>query len=122
MSPQSEDSQGEADRAPPVAVSVSSKCMQRWNQALSQYVYYELYKYIQFVNRDEDIQYGSELQDLVCEYLDIPETDRLRFWTNEGEKTTLEALRRKRQTISNAFRKRFESTYEFEKKEENDKI
>jgi hypothetical protein len=96
--------------------------MQRWNQALSQYVYYELYKYIQFVNRDEDIQYGSELQDLVCEYLDIPETDRLRFWTNEGEKTTLEALRRKRQTISNAFRKRFESKYEFEKKDENDKI
>ena len=86
--------------------------MGRLAQGASQYVYFELYKYIQFVNRDADIEYGSNVQKIVCGYLDIPELDRLRFWTNEGEKTTLEALWRKRQTISNAFWKKFESKYE----------
>ena len=33
------------------------------------------------------------------------------FWKNEGEKTTLEALKRKRQKISDAFRKLHESKY-----------
>ena len=75
---------------------------------------YELYKYIQFVNHNEDIQYGSDIQKVVCELLEIPTDHTLTFWNNEGEKKTLEAL--KRQTISNAFRKRFESQYTWKNK------
>ena len=40
---------------PPVTVSVDSKCMGRWALGTATYVNYELYKYIQFVNHDEDI-------------------------------------------------------------------
>jgi hypothetical protein len=116
MQGRSDADQTDTNAAPPIAVSVNSKCMDRWANAISQYVYLELYKYIQFVNRDEDIEYGSNAQKLVCGYLDVPESDRLKFWTNEGEKTTLEALRRKRQTIGNAFRKKFESKYEYKEK------
>jgi hypothetical protein len=94
---------------PPATVSLNSKCMGRWAVGAAHYINYELYKYIQFVNRDEDIQYGSSLQTLICEHLEIPDGDRLKFWNIEGEKCTLEALKRKRQTIGNAFRKRFES-------------
>jgi hypothetical protein len=115
-SPQDEDDRTEDNNAPPVAISVTSKSMDRWGQSVSQYVYMELYRYIQFVNRDADIQYGSMIQQCVCQHLDIHQTDKVRFWTNVGEKTTLEALRRKRQTISNAFRKRFERKYECDEK------
>jgi hypothetical protein len=96
---------------PPATVSINSKCMGRWAVGAVHYINFELYKYIQFVNRDEDIQYGSSLQVLVCGHLEIPEVDKLKFWNAEGERCTLEALKRKRQTIGNAFRKQFESTY-----------
>ena len=94
-----------------VAVTIDSKCMGRWAQGTSQYINYELYKYIQFVNRDEDIRYGSDVQQLVCDHLEIPDVDGRRFWNNVGERTTIEALKRKQQTIGNAFRKRFESKW-----------
>jgi hypothetical protein len=89
-------------------ISLTSKCMGRWAVGTAHYINWELYKYIQFVNRDEDIEHGSQVQKLVCRHLDIPDEDTLRFWNTEGEKCTLEALKRKRQTIANAFRKRFE--------------
>ena len=92
------------DDEPTAMVSLNSKCMGRWAVGATHYINYELYKYIQFVNRDEDIQYGSTLQILVCEHLEIPDGDRLKFWNIEGEKCTLEALKRKRQMIGNAFR------------------
>jgi hypothetical protein len=100
---------------PPTTISLTSKCMGRWAVGTAHYINYELYKYIQFVNRDEDIQYNSDLQKIICKHLEIPMEDRLKFWNSEGEKCTLEALKRKRQTIGNAFRKRFERKYGKEK-------
>jgi hypothetical protein len=82
---------------------------QRWSLALQEYVSKDLYKYIQFVNSDDDCMYGSKLQAIVCARLRIPEGERVEFWTNVGADRCVEILKRKRQTISCNMKVQFES-------------
>ena len=82
---------------------------ERWSLALQDYVSKELYKYIQFVNSDEDCMCGSRLQAIVCARLQIPEDARLEFWNRVGEDRCVETLKRKRQTVACAMKLQFES-------------
>ena len=81
----------------------------RWSHAVQDYVGSDLFKYVQFINNEEDVMFGSAIQKVVCTQCGVPESDRLEFWTNVGNDTVQKVLRRKRQSITTSFRLKFES-------------
>ena len=81
----------------------------RWGIAVQDYVGTDLFKYVQFINTDEDVMYGSSIQKVVCKAVGVPEDDSLEFWTNIGNETVQKVLKRKRQSITTSFRMKFES-------------
>jgi ethanolamine utilization protein EutP (predicted NTPase) len=83
----------------------------RWNHAVHDYVSVDLFRYVQFINREEEVMYGSDIQKVVCKACRIPENDRIEFWNDTGCDKVKEVLRRKRQTITSSFRSQFESKY-----------
>jgi hypothetical protein len=83
----------------------------RWGHAVHDYVSNTVFKYVQFINREEEVMYGSDIQKVVCKQCHIPENNRLEFWTNVGSDKVEEVLRRKRQTVATSFRCVFESKW-----------
>ena len=81
----------------------------RWAHAVHDYVASDLFKYVQFINRDEDVMFGSDIQKVVCKTCGVPPGDQLQFWTNVGNDKVQEVMKRKRQTVTTAFRIKFES-------------
>ena len=81
----------------------------RWGIAVQDYVGADLFRYVQFINTDEDVMYGSSIQKVVCKACGVPEDDSLEFWTNVGNETVQKVLKRKRQSISTSFRLKFDS-------------
>ena len=81
----------------------------RWGFAVHDYAANTLFKYVQFINREEEIMFGSNIQKVVCKQCRIPENSQLEFWTNVGSDKVEEVLRRKRQTVMTSFRCQFES-------------
>jgi hypothetical protein len=81
----------------------------RWSHAVQDYVSVDLFRYVQFINREEDVMFGSGIQKIVCKACRIPENDRLEFWTNVGSDKVQEVMKRKRQTVATSFRSQFES-------------
>lgn len=80
----------------------------RWGHTVQDYVAVDLFRYVQFITKEEDIIFGSGIQKVVCKACRIPEEERLEFWTNVGADKVQEVMKRKRQTITTAFRARFE--------------
>ena len=81
----------------------------RWGIAVQDYVGTDLFRYVQFINTDDDVMFGSSIQKVVCKACHVPEDDQLEFWTNVGSETVQKVLKRKRQTITTSFRQKFES-------------
>jgi hypothetical protein len=81
----------------------------RWSHAVQDYVSVDLFRYVQFINREEDVMFGSGIQKIVCKACCIPGNDQLEFWTNVGSDTVQEVMKRKRQTVATNFRSQFES-------------
>jgi hypothetical protein len=95
-----------------VAASEQKRLTHRkWTMAVRNYVSTDLFKYVQFINRDSDIAYGSGIQKIVCKACNIPETEDLEYWSNHGSDEVMEVLRRKRQTVATSFKARFGSKY-----------
>jgi hypothetical protein len=95
-------------------VSVYSEDIQslhhlRWTMAVRQYVSVDLFKYVQFVNRDEDIQYGSDIQKIICKTCNIPEEERQGYWESCGRDEVLEVMGRRRQAVAASIKMRFGS-------------
>lgn len=82
---------------------------ERWGQVVHDYVAATLFRYVQFINREEVVMYGSGIQKIVCKACQIPVDEQLEFWTNVGRDMVEEVLRRKRQTMATSFRSQFES-------------
>jgi hypothetical protein len=82
---------------------------ERWSHAVHEYVSVDLFKYVQFINREEDVMFGSSIQKIVCKACRIPRNDQLKFWNNVGCDKVQEVMRRKRQTVTSSFRSQFES-------------
>ena len=80
-----------------------------WNHAVQDYVGSDLFRYVQFINNNKDVMFGSAIQRVVCTQCGFPECDRLEFWTNVGDDTVQKVLRRKRQSITTSFQLKFES-------------
>jgi hypothetical protein len=51
----------------------------RWGHAVHDYVAVYLFRYVQFINQDEDIMLGSGIQKVVCKACHILEEDQLKF-------------------------------------------
>jgi hypothetical protein len=81
----------------------------RWSHAVHDYVAGDLFRYVQFINREEDVMFGSGIQKVVCKKCHIPVNEQLEFWTSRGSDKVEEVMRRKRQTIATSFRSQFES-------------
>jgi hypothetical protein len=75
------------------------------------YVSFDLFRYVQFINREDEIVIGSDIQKVVCKACGIPENDQLEYWNDIGCDKVQEVLRRKRQTVASSFRSQFESKY-----------
>ncbi len=81
----------------------------RWSHAVKDYVLVDLFRYVQFINREEDVMFGSGIQKIVCKACCIPGNDQLEFWTSVGCDKVQEVMKRKRQTVATSFRSQFES-------------
>jgi hypothetical protein len=84
---------------------------QKWNMAVRSYVSTSLFRYVQFVNRDRDIEWGSPIQKIVCKACNIPRAEQTEYWNNYGADAVLEVMRRKRQSVTTSMRNRFSSKY-----------
>jgi hypothetical protein len=83
---------------------------ERWSHAVQDYASpVDLFRYVQFINREEDAMFGSGIQKVVCKACCIPGSDQLKFWTNVGSDKVQEMMKRKRQTVATSFRSQFES-------------
>ena len=82
---------------------------QRWCLAVENYVSLDLYKYLQFVNRDKDIGVGSQIQKIVCNACTIPDKEQVQFWTSMGADEVLTTINWKRQSVTNSIQTQFES-------------
>ena len=65
----------------------------RWGQVVHDYVAAKLFRYVQFINREEVVMHGSGIQKIVCKECCIPENEQLKFWTNVGCDMVEEVLR-----------------------------
>jgi hypothetical protein len=81
----------------------------RWRHAVHKYVLVDLFRYVEFINREEDVMFGSGIQKIVFKACRIPGNDQLKFWTNVGSDKVQEVMKRKRQTVATSFRSQFES-------------
>jgi hypothetical protein len=81
----------------------------RWNMAVRSYVSTELFRYVQFVNRERDIEFGSAIQKIVCKACNIPTPQQQQYWNSFACDEVLEVLRRKRQSVAMSMKNRFSS-------------
>lgn len=70
-----------------------------------------LFKYVQFVNRDQDIEWGSTIQKVVCKQCNIPGGDQQEYWNECGTEVVLEVLKRKRQAVAMSMKTWFGREY-----------
>jgi hypothetical protein len=92
-----------------IAAEIKESRYVQWNHAVQNYVSVDLFRYVQFINRDEDVMFGSGIQKVVCKSCRVPENEQLEYWNTTGSEKVQEVMRRKRQTIGNSFRSQFES-------------
>ena len=100
-----------ATEADTVSVETDTKGQryERWSHAVHDYVSVDLFRYVQFINREEEVMFGSDIQKVVCKACRIPRNDQLEFWNNVGCDKVQEVMKRKRQTVASSFRSQFES-------------
>jgi hypothetical protein len=92
-----------------IASEMKESRYERWGQAVHDYVASKLFRYVQFINREEEVAFGSGIQLVVCKECRIPEGEQLDFWSNVGLDMVEGVLRRKRQTLATSFRSQFQS-------------
>jgi hypothetical protein len=103
------NSPNEVDNESVITVDRTKRLHQRWTVAVRQYAGTSLFRYVQFVNRDRDIEFGSSIQKIVCKECNIPTGDQQEYWNECGTDVVLEVLRRKRQAVATSMKARFGS-------------
>jgi hypothetical protein len=105
------ESEPSATEADAVSIKTETKELryERWSHAVHDFVSVDLFRYVQFINREEEVMFGSDIQKVVCKACRIPRNDQLKFWNNTGSDKVQEVMRRKRQTVASSFRSQFES-------------
>ena len=82
-----------------------------WQRSVGNYVASTVFQYQQFVRNDDDIGWGSEMQQVICLYLNIPLPHQEVFWRTRGPPEVRSALRKKRQAVTTAMKKEFACKY-----------
>jgi hypothetical protein len=80
----------------------------KWGMSLGNYIGDTVFRFRQFNDCEEDLSYGSDLQEHCCEKLEIQSNLALAFWVNEGGKVARETFRRKRQSANTQMKKEFQ--------------
>jgi hypothetical protein len=52
---------------------------ERWSHAVHDYISVDLIRYFQFINREKEVMFGSDIQKVVCKACLIPGNDQLKF-------------------------------------------
>jgi hypothetical protein len=78
-----------------------------WSTAVRRLTTNRICSVIIFINDMTEIEYGSVLQKKVCESLKIADTMAEDFWNAAGSRAVEEAIRRKRNTLTNALKNAF---------------
>ena len=102
-------------RVSPFECKDTSKANKIWGGAATDFTNNTLYNCIQFVPPDGDaMAFGSDIQQITCQEIGIPEDFQEDFWYSVGQEAVEEALRRKRSTICGAFKRAFKKECEKE--------
>jgi hypothetical protein len=78
-----------------------------WSVAVRRLTTNRVCSVVIFINDQTEIEYGSVLQKKICESLKIAETVVEDFWNSAGSHAVEEAIRRKRNTLTNALKNAF---------------
>ena len=65
------------------------------------------FNFVQFIDNEEDEKVGSTWQKLVCQQLNVPESDANKFWLEKGRAAARQAISRRRSNTGNAMKKKF---------------
>jgi G:T-mismatch repair DNA endonuclease (very short patch repair protein) len=65
------------------------------------------FNFVQFIDNEEDEKVGSTWQKLVCEQLNVPDSDAEKFWLQKGRAAARKAISRRRSNTANAMKKKF---------------
>ena len=75
-----------------------------------QFVHSKLYKSIQFITCSDEIQFGSTVQQIVCNHIGLKNNDMKNFWIKSGQSIVEKTLKHKRQSITQNMQKTFKGT------------
>lgn len=84
---------------------------ERWNTVVHRYAGLELFRYVQFINRDTEIAYGSQIQKVVCKQCAIPRKEEEEYWASSGREEVMMVIGRKRQAVTASMKAKFGSKY-----------
>jgi hypothetical protein len=84
---------------------------ERWNTVVHRYAGLELFRYVQFINRDTEIAYGSQIQKVVCKQCAIPRKEEEKYWASSEREELVMVIGRRRQAVTASMKARFGSEY-----------
>ena len=103
---ESEDEYGED------AVLVPSEArLDKWHDLLVRYCHPQLFKFMQFISSDTDLEKGSLCQELCCRELGVNRQNALYFWEKVGQGTVRNECHKFRQVRSTNFQRRFQGKW-----------
>jgi hypothetical protein len=79
MTTEGEPSAAEADT---VSIETETKDLryERWSHAVhDDYATVDLFRYVQFISREEEVMFGSDIQKVVCKACRIPRNNQLKL-------------------------------------------
>jgi hypothetical protein len=70
-----------AAEADTVSIETETKDLryERWSHAVHDYVTVDIFRYVQFINREEEVMFGSDIQKVVCKACRIPRNNQLKL-------------------------------------------
>ncbi len=84
---------------------------ERWNTVVHRHAGLELFRCVQFINRDTEIAFGSQIQKVVCKQCAIPRKEEEECWASSGREEVLMATGRRRQAVTASMKARFGSEH-----------
>ena len=79
-----------------------------WSCTIRQFANKYVWQCVLFVTDSEQLEYGSPVQARACQSVGIPDEYVQDFWDSDGRDAMEEAIRRKRNTLTNAMKQRFQ--------------
>ena len=102
---------GESEGGEEGAVLIPSEArVAKWQELLVRYCHCELFKFMQFISSDTELEMGSLCQRLCCNELRVDRENVLYFWEKVGQNTIRNECRKFRQARSTNFQRKFEGT------------